>query len=70
MCTVQEFSESITSVSCGNVGSANHSEVVLSTYSGRIFGLTMNEALPPKTAVKEGGAEVAGDTALRISALK
>jgi hypothetical protein len=40
------FNESIASVSSGIVGSSNFEEVVVSTYRGRVFGLSMEPVVP------------------------
>lgn len=41
------FSESISSIAGGMVGSSDYEEVTVATYGGRVFGLT-REAMAPK----------------------
>lgn len=45
---VQAFSESISSIDGGVVGSADYEEVTVATYSGRVYGLTRDQAGPSK----------------------
>jgi len=42
----QIFTESISSIAGGVVGSPDDEEVTVATYSGRIYGLTKNQAVP------------------------
>ena len=57
----QVFSESVMSVDGGLVGSSNHEEVVIATYSGRVLGL-----------VREMGAQqpISQETQAKIEALR
>ena len=43
---MQVFSESVSSIAGGVVGSADFEEVTVATYSGRVYGLTRNQAVP------------------------
>lgn len=45
-CFAQVFNESVASVGGGVVGSSNFEEVIVATYSGRVFGLSREPAVP------------------------
>eukprot|EP00117_Sycon_ciliatum_P030669 scpid31281/ scgid24128/ Bardet-Biedl syndrome 7 protein homolog; BBS2-like protein 1 len=71
LCSEHTFSESISSVSCGNVGSSDDREVVLSTYSGRIFGLRAGmSTMLNQTAKPKEQDEVAGDHSRHVASLR
>lgn len=57
MHNLQVFSESISSVDGGVVGSSMHEEVVVATYSGRVLGLT-HEPSVQQTISQETKAKV------------
>ena len=51
------FSESISSIEGGMVGSSDYEEVLVATYSGCVFGLT-REPIVPKPISKEVQAKL------------
>nr|XP_022903425.1 Bardet-Biedl syndrome 7 protein homolog isoform X1 [Onthophagus taurus] len=68
---VNNCNESVTSIQCGFVGSIYHEEVLICTYTGRIFGLTpeSNEKNIATDTIS-GNYSYSSDTKLKISKLK
>ena len=57
-CSWQTLNESVTSVCGGVVGSSQHDEVIVATYSGCVLGLT-KEQLANQTISKEAQSKLA-----------
>lgn len=67
----QNFNENISSVKCGCVGTAGYNEIVVSTYTGRVFGLT-TQCIDGNMLenVNSSKVEYSSDPNSRISKLK
>ena len=64
LCILQNFGESITSIAGGYVSSADHEEVVVATYNGRIMGLTT------QTSARHSTPAASQESQSKITALK